>query len=58
MWKLFDYESGLEMINSEDKYRRFKREVGRNLVADGKQRIAERDATGEPVTFPLKRGLF
>lgn len=58
MWKRFDYESGLKMINSETEYRRFKREVGRGLVADGNQGIKERDATGEPVTFPLKSGLF
>ena len=58
MWKLFDYESGLEMINSEAEYSKFKHGVGRGLVNDGERRIRHRDETSEPVTFPLKRGLF
>jgi len=54
MWKLFDYESGLEMINSKEAYAKH-----RVVSLDSAKRdIQHRDETGEPVTFPLKRGLF
>lgn len=54
MWKLFDYESGLEMIQSEKAYRKH-RPVN---LDDARQSIEERDNTGEPVWFAVKRGLF
>ncbi|MFK5914442.1 MAG: hypothetical protein QM484_08700 [Woeseiaceae bacterium] len=54
MWKLFDYESGLEMINSKEAYAKH-RPVS---LHSAKQDIQRRDETGEPITSALKRGLF
>ena len=58
MWKLFDYESGLEAINSEEKYRQWRKPGRSGLAEDAKQSIKRRDEMGEPVTFPLYLGLF
>ena len=58
MWKLFDYESGLEVINSEEKYRQWRKPGRSGLAEDAKQSIKRRDEMGEPVTFPLNPGLF
>ena len=58
MWKLFDYESGFEVINSEEKYRQW-RKPGRSGLAEAARRsIKHRDKTGEPVTFPLEPSLY
>ena len=58
MWKLFDYESGLEVINSEEKYRQWRKPGRSELAEDAKRSIKSRDEMGEPVTFPLNLGLF
>ena len=58
MWKLFDYESGFEVINSEEKYRQWQKPGRSELAEDAKQSIKRRDETGKPVTFPFKLGLF
>jgi hypothetical protein len=58
MWKLFDYESGLEVINSEEKYRQWRKPGRSGLAEDAKRSIKRRDEMDEPVTFPLNPGLF
>ena len=58
MWKLFDYESGLDVINSEEKYRQWQKPGRSELAKDARKSIKHRDETGEPVTFPIKLGIF
>lgn len=54
MWKLFDYESGLEMISSKEAYAKH-RPVN---LSRAKLEIQQRDETGKPITSILKQGLF
>lgn len=54
MWKLFDYESGLKMIQDDKAYKRHKPVS----IEDARISIKERDRTGKPVWFAVKRGLF
>ena len=58
MWKLFDYESAIEVIKSEEKYRQWQKPGRSELAEDAMQSIKHRDETGEPVTFPIKLGIF
>ncbi len=57
MWKLFDYESGLEVINSEEKYKQWRKPGRSGLAEDAKRCIKRRDKMGGPVTFPLNPSL-
>lgn len=58
MWKLFDYESGLEVINSEEKYRQWQKPGRSELAEEAKRSIKRRDEMNEPVTFPADLGIF
>ena len=57
MWKIYNYESGLKMINSEEEYRKWRITGRAGLIKDAVRDIEHRDETGEPITFPLKLGL-
>ena len=54
MWKLFDYKSGLEAINSKEAYLSFKHGINRGFIEDAKHDIQHRDETREPITSQLK----
>ena len=58
MWKIYDYESGLEAIKKDWRDCREWRGCDSGSIAYAKRDIEHRDKTCEPVTFPLKRGLF
>ncbi|RKZ70394.1 MAG: hypothetical protein DRQ44_00815 [Gammaproteobacteria bacterium] len=58
MWKLFDYDSATEVINSEEKYRQWQKPGRSELAEEARQSIKHRDETGEPVTLLVKLGIF
>ncbi len=58
MWKLFDYESGFEVINSEEKYQQWQKPGRSGLAEEAMQSIKRRDELGECVAFPMNPDLF
>lgn len=58
MWKIYDYESGLEAIKKNWQDCKEWRGCTPSSRADAKRDIEHRDSTGEPVTVSLKQGLF
>ena len=56
MWKLFNYESAYEVINSEEKYRQWLKPGRSGLAEEAKRSIKRRDEKGESVAFLLKQG--
>jgi hypothetical protein len=56
MWKLFNYESAYEVINSEEKYRQWLKPGRSGLAEEARRSIKRRDEKGGSIAFLLKQG--